>query len=108
MRKPLARVGQEVRQEHVALTGELVEHLECAGVLEREADAALAAVGVLDDRMEVPLLPTAQPTHAALRVAGDGVLDLHDVGTPVGEDRAGRRGEGELRDLEDPHAFHRP
>ena len=89
------------------MSGELVEDLERALVLERQTDAALAPVGVLDDRMEVALLPAAQPAHAALRVAGGGVLDLHDVGTPVGQDRTGRGREGELRHLQDPHPFHR-
>src|SRR4051794_41677627 len=36
-----------------------------------------------------------QSAHAALGVAGDRVLDLDHVGTPVGEHRPGRGGEGE-------------
>ena len=87
--------------------GQVVEQLERARVLEGEADAPLAPVGVLDDRVVAPVLPAAQAAHAALRVAGRGVLDLHDVGTPVGQDRTGRGREGELRHLEDPHTFHR-
>ena len=51
--------------------------------------------------------PAGAELDAALRVAGDGVLDLDHVGTPVGQHRTGRGREGELRHLEDAHAFHR-
>ena len=50
---------------------------------------------------------TRQTAHAALRVAGHRVLDLDHVGAPVGEHRARRGREGELRHLQDADAFHR-
>ena len=102
-----AGVREEVGQEDVALARQVVQQLERSGVLQRQADTALAPVRMFDDGMEVPVLPAAQSAHPPLRVTGEGVFHLHDVGAPVGEDRAGRRGEGELRDLEDADAFHR-
>ena len=42
--------------------------------------------------------------EAAVAVAGDGVLDLDHVGTPVGEQRAARGDEDELRELDDANA----
>ena len=67
----------------------------------------LPAVGVLHQRLERPFgRPARTESKASLRVAGDRVLDLDDVGAPVGEHRAGRRGEGELRHLHHLHALH--
>ena len=43
----------------------------------------------------------------ALSVAGDGVLDLDHVGTPVRHHGPSGGGERVLRHLEDAHALHR-
>ena len=51
-------------------------------------------------------LDAAHVEEAALGVAADRVLDLDDVGAPVGEDRARRRDERELRQLQDSKARH--
>ena len=51
-------------------------------------------------------LEASHVDEATLSVAAHRVLDLDDVGAPVGEDRARRRDERELRDLEDPYALH--
>ena len=51
-------------------------------------------------------LEAAHVEEAALRVAAHRMLDLDDVRAPVGEDRAGRRHERELRNLEDANALH--
>ena len=51
-------------------------------------------------------LEAAHVDEAALGVATHRVLDLDDVGAPVGEDGSRRGNEGELRNLEDPHALH--
>ncbi len=69
----------------------------------------LTAVGVLDVRVRVALDPqqTGLP-QAALRVAGDGVLDLDDVGTPFAEYRTGRRNEAVHGDFEDADPSERP
>ena len=50
--------------------------------------------------------PPVPSLQAALRVAGERVLDLDDVGAPVGQHRARRRRERELRDLDHLHALH--
>ncbi len=102
---PLRR--QVVGQEDVGGLGDLVEHLLAPGRGDVDADAALAAVGVLDQRMAVGVeLEPAHVDEAALGVAAHWVLDLDDVGAPVGEYRAGRGHEGELRYLEDANALH--
>ena len=51
-------------------------------------------------------LDAAHVEEAALGIAAHGMLDLDDVGAPVGQDRAGRGHERELRHLEDPDALH--
>jgi hypothetical protein len=43
----------------------------------------------------------------ALRIAGDRVLDLDHLRTPVGQDGTGRGREGKLRDLDYLHTPHR-
>ena len=86
-----------------------MQHVQCLGPLEREADAALTAVGVLHQRRE----GAAADRHvhhyaeATLGVARLSVLDFDHVGAPVRQDRAGGRDKGELRHLQDAHAFHR-
>ena len=103
----LALRGHVVGQEHVGGLGDLVEHFLTAGRRHVDADAALAAVGMLDQRM--PLGVELEATHvdeAALRVAANGMFDLDDVRAPVGEYRPGRRHERELRNLEDANALH--
>jgi hypothetical protein len=50
---------------------------------------------------------TGDGDQSTLRIAGHRVLDLDDVGTPVGQHRARGRHERELRDLEDAHTSHR-
>ena len=51
-------------------------------------------------------LESAHVDEAALGVAAHRVLDLDDVGTPVGEDRPRRGHERELGHLEDANALH--
>ena len=73
--------------------------------LEVEAHAALPAVGHLHRDVDVSRGRADPLRHeAAVPVAVHRVLDLDDVGTPVGQQRAGDRHEHELRDLDDPHA----
>ena len=54
----------------------------------------------------VLITPTPRRQQAAHGVAPLDVLDLDDLGTPVGEQRRRRGHEGVLGDLEDPHPFH--
>ena len=103
----LPRAGQVVGQEHVGGLGDLVEQFLALRRGDVDADAALAAVGVLDQRVAVRVeLDAAHVEEAALGVAAHRMLDLDHVGAPVGEDRARGGHEGELRHFEDPHALH--
>ena len=76
-------------------------------VAEVDADALLPPVGVLQEHVHV-----AHRGHDAARgkaahgVAALGVLDLDDLGAPVGQDGRGRRNEGVLGHLQDANAFH--
>jgi hypothetical protein len=71
------------------------------------ADAALATVGVLDERVPVGIEANhAHVDESALGVAAHRVFDLDDIGTPVRQDRRRCRDEGELRDLQDANALH--
>ena len=86
-----------------------MQDLQRPGLLQRQADAALAPIGVFHQGGE----GTTADRHAhhgaqaALGVAGFGVFDLDDVGAPVGQDRTRGRDEGELRHLQYPEAVHR-
>ena len=74
-----------------------------------DADAALAPVGMLHQRVALRIdLDAAHIEEAALGVTAHRVLDLDDVGAPVGEDRSCGRDERELRNLEDPKALPLP
>ncbi len=62
---------------------------------------------MLYQRMPVGIeLEATHVDEATLSIAARRMLDLDDVGTPVGEDRAGGGDERELRNLEDPKALH--
>ena len=99
---------QETGQEHVRAAREVEQHLAPFGYRHVQADAALAAVGVLDVRVGVALHPQQTGlAQSALRIAGDGVFDLDDVGAPLAEHRARRRHESVHRDLENPDSFER-
>ena len=96
-----------VGEEDVAGRRQLAEDLEAVGGGEVEADALLAPVGVLEQDVDpAPEVHRAAGGEAAHGVAPLHVLDLDDLGPPVGEQ--GRRGgdEGVLGDLEDPYALH--
>ena len=103
----LAVLGEVVGQEHVGGLGQFVEHFLAFGRGEVDADAALAAVGVFDQRVAQRIeLDPAHVEEAALGIAAHRMLDLDHVRAPVGEDRARRRRERELRHFEDAHALH--
>jgi hypothetical protein len=95
-------VGQEAGQEYVGCLDDLVEQVPTAVGADVDPDAALTAVGLLDDVVDGAGPPGDQPhgDEAALRVASHGVLDLDHVGTPVGQHRARGWDEGPGRYLE--------
>ena len=96
-----------VGEEHVARLGQPVDELEARVGFDVDPDALLAPVGVLEQDVHV-----AQHRHDAARgqaphgVTTLGVLDLDDLGTPVGQDGGGGRHEGVLGDLKDADTFH--
>ena len=103
----LAHPRQLVGQEDVRRAGELVEDLEALGGGEVEGQAALAAVRVLEQCVDV----AGDRHHARGGQAAHGVaaldrLDLDHVGAPVGQERRGRRHEGVLGHFEDADALH--
>src|SRR5690606_23329386 len=88
-----ARVGQEVRHEDVGGFDELHEHLTPLGVGDVQCDSALSAVVDLEQAREAVDLGGDTPgCGGSSGVAEIRVLELDDVGSPVGEDR-GRRGD---------------
>ena len=103
----LAHAGELVGEEDVGGGCDLVEDLEafCRGEVERKTP--LAAVRVLEQHVHVGGdhrdLARGQAAH---RIAPFDVLDLDDVGAPVGEQCRRRRHERVLRDLEDANALH--
>ena len=85
-----------------------MQDVQCLGPLQREADAALSAVGVLHQGREGAGADrhVHHCAEAALGVARLRVLDFDHVGAPIRQDRAGGRDKRELRNLQDPHAHH--
>jgi hypothetical protein len=96
-----------IGEEDVGGLGEFVQDLLSLLGRHVDADASLAAVGVLDERVPVGVqLHAAHVQEPALGVAPHGVLDLDDVSAPVGEDGSRCGHEGELSHLEDTYALH--
>ena len=85
-----------------------MQDVQRLGPLQRQADAALPAVGVLHQGREgaAPDRHAHHRAEAALGVTPLCVLDFDHVGAPIRQDRAGRGHERELGDLEDTHARH--
>jgi hypothetical protein len=103
----LTLCGHVIRQEHVGGLRDLVEDFLATRSGHVDTDAALTAIGMLDQR--VPVRVELEPAHvdeAALGVGTHRVLHLYDVRAPVREDRPRRRNERELRDFENPNALH--
>ena len=99
--------GQVIGQEHVAGRRDLIDQLSSLFRRQVDADAALAPVGVLHQGVAVLVgRKSLQHLDAALSVAAHGMLDLDDVGAPIGQHRASRRYKSELCDLKNPHALH--
>ena len=105
---PKLREGrrQEVGEEHVGRLDEAEQQVAAFGRRDVEADAPLPAVVHLHRLVHAARADLQDPLarEAAVAVAGDGVLDLDHVGTPVGEQRAARGDEDELRELDDANA----
>ena len=70
-----------------------MQNVQSPGLLQGEADAALAPVGVFHQRCEgsAPTRHAHQGAQAALGVTGFGVFDLDHVSAPVGQDGARSR-----------------
>lgn len=86
--------GQKVRQENVGVLDDLVEQFAAFGLGDVEPEAALAAVAVLHQEVDVLGVVLSSDLHqAALAVAFDRMFDLDDVCAPVSQNRAGGRDE---------------
>ena len=99
--------GKVVRQEDVGVLAQFVDDLLALGRADIDADGALAAVGMLDERMAQRIqFDPAHVEEAALGIATHRVLDLDHIRTPVRQDRAGCRSECKLRHFENANALH--
>jgi len=82
--------GQEAGQEDVGFLHQGVQHLAPAVGAEIEPEAAFVAAAVLDEEVEaVGAGNDAGADQAAQRIAAGGMLDLDDLGAPVGNHRPG-------------------
>ena len=88
-----AGLGPEVGEEHVGRFAELEQQLPTFGRPHVDAHAALAPVRELHHVRDTAGTgrDQAHGGQTTLGVAALGVLDLDDVGTPLGEDRSGDR-----------------
>jgi len=103
----LPHLGKIVGQEYVGALGEFIEHGLAFFGRQVDADAALAAIGMLEQGVAQRIeLDPAHVQEPALRVTAHRMLDLDDVRAPVGQDRAGSRHIGELRHFQNAHPLH--
>ena len=108
-----ARLGPEIGEEHVRRSAQPQQQIPALIGAQVETDAALASVGQLHHVGHAPRTGRHQPRggQAPLRIAGFGVLDLDDVGAPLGQNRAGHRDvrpRGHLHHPDAVHDSHRP
>ena len=105
------RLRQVIGEKHIATPNEFFEHWTRLIERQRQSDAALAAIGRLHHGREGDSRrrggATRHGDESPLRVPRHRVLDLDDVGAPVGQHRSRRRHERELRDLQHSHTGHR-
>ena len=103
----LACGRQVVGEKDVGGLRQLVDELLAFLGRDVDADGALAPVGVLDHRIDDRVeLGAGDRKHAALRIAAHGMLDLDDVGAPVGQHGTGSRDEDELCHFQHSYALH--
>jgi hypothetical protein len=103
----LERADAEIGQEDVG-PGDGALHDRPAG-LRREIDdqRTLAAIVELEHRIDREREAGGDAIESAVRIARRRRLDLHHVGTPVGEEPARRRTGDPDGELDDLYAFHR-
>src|SRR6516165_4340208 len=96
--EPLDRPRREVLDEHVGLACQVERQLVTGGRLQIDGDRLL--VGVEDQEIEG--IAAGLGEHGAPRIAGPGVLDLHDLGAKPSERLRARRPRLELREVQHP------
>ena len=103
--KARPHVGQVVGDEDVGALDQAVQQLTAAVGREVEGDRALPPVGDLEHEVHAAGAGHESRRHqTALRVAALRVLDLDDVGAPLGEHRARDRHERPRRHLDDANS----
>ena len=100
--------GSEVGGEHVGGRQQPREQVAALGLRQVEADGLLPPVGGLEERVvAVVHVVEAGRDEAPVGIAPHRLLDLHDGGTPLGEQRRGHRDEHVGGDLDDADAVER-
>ncbi len=101
-------LGTEVGQEDVGFGGQLQQQVVALLGLEVEGHAALAPVGQLDHVVDPTRAGRDQTgvDQSPLGIADLGVLDLQDVGPPLGQHGPGDGDVGPGRHLDDLDALH--
>ena len=99
--EPVEGVGAEVADEDVGRGEQVLEVLPSLGSAQVEHDAAFAPVVEREGRVRHVAVDAQRPEHLAHGVARRG-LDLDDVGSPVGQQRSGRRCGDPDAQLDDP------
>ena len=100
----LQSAESHVGDEHVSLCNEFIGDLSSVGGREVEHDASLRAVVHLEDGVGRHHLTGQRVLERTRRIAG-GRLDLHDLGSPVGEDSTRSRARNPHAEFDDLHAF---
>ena len=101
-----ARRREEVRDEHVGPFDQPVERGASFRVAQVDRDAALVAVELLEEEVEVAGVGDESHRHDLPQGIAGGSLDLDHVGAPLGEDRRRRRYEPVLGHFQHLHAVH--
>ncbi len=97
---PLEGAGPEVLDDHISPLSQTDEHFGAFRVAEVDCNGSLVARDLLPPKGD----PVKLNPVTAQVVAGDGMLDLDDVGSEVTEDLAAQRPGKDGRSVDHPHS----